>query len=476
MTESKNNKPETDVSQLTESVELMKSVAESIFDGLVVIDIDFNIVYANRRFSQIYGKSPSEVIGLKCTEVVGFDHCHHSCPHRMIFEQKFEYTGHSLYCHLQESGPYCISATPLMDKQGNVIGAIELYRDMQQLGVYIGTLEKSVAALGAEKLRLHQLLEDMTDGYYEATPVGVVTSINQKLQELLGVQAHKVVGLKCSESLCSRDCEPDCPLKWAVEHRQNVINSHQKLSIDGREVQYDKSIIIQKNADDEIESVLGVVTNVSEAVALKAGASGATEYHQLVTKNQKMKDIMGIIEEAAPTDAPVLLMGETGTGKELLAAAIQRQSSRSSKPYVKINCSALTESLLESELFGHARGAFTGAVTNYAGKFKSADRGTIFLDEVEDMSPGLQSKLLRVLEGQEFEPVGSNRLEKVDVRIIAASNWSLLELIESGAFRTDLYYRLNVIRIDIPPLRERRDDIPALIDHQLDVLLQKYDD
>ncbi|MBU8935039.1 MAG: sigma-54 dependent transcriptional regulator [candidate division Zixibacteria bacterium] len=278
----------------------------------------------------------------------------------------------------------------------------------------------------------------------------------------------------CKDAICGESCDTDCPLTWAVEHKQNVINSHQIMVVEGKRLPHDKSIILIDNAEGEIGSVLGVITNASETLSLHRKAVGAMEYHRIVTKNRAMRDMMSMIEEAAPTDAPVLITGETGTGKELMAVAVQRLSRRSNQPFVKINCSALTESLLESELFGHVRGAFTGAVANYPGKFKSADKGTIFLDEVEEMSPGLQAKLLRVLENQEYEPVGSNRLEKVNVRIIASTNIDLAQMIQSGGFRSDLYYRLNVIRMDVPPLRRRKEDISVLIEHRLSDLREKY--
>src|SRR5690242_9119100 len=182
----------------------------------------------------------------------------------------------------------------------------------------------------------------------------------------------------------------------------------------------------------------------------------------IVGESPAMRKVFELTRLVAPTTASVLLVGETGTGKELIARAIHRLSPRSDGPYVRVNCGALTESLLESELFGHVKGAFTGAIENKTGRFEAAHSGTIFLDEISSMSPKLQVKLLRVLQEKEFERVGDSRTIRVDTRVIAATNQFLEDEIEAGRFRDDLYYRLNVMPIYLPPLRERRDDIPAL--------------
>ncbi len=182
-----------------------------------------------------------------------------------------------------------------------------------------------------------------------------------------------------------------------------------------------------------------------------------------------MEQVYRLTRRAATSNASVLLLGETGTGKELIATALHRLSARGSGPLVKVNCGALTESLLESELFGHVRGAFTGAVANRTGRFEAAHTGTIFLDEINSTSLLLQVKLLRVLQEREFERVGDTQTVRVDVRVVAAANCDLAELVVDGKFREDLYWRLNVIPIRLPPLRERREDIPALVGHFLKV-------
>jgi transcriptional regulator with PAS, ATPase and Fis domain len=182
----------------------------------------------------------------------------------------------------------------------------------------------------------------------------------------------------------------------------------------------------------------------------------------IVGDSESLREVARLTRLVAPTQASVLIVGETGTGKELVARAVHRLSRRADGPYVRVNCGALTESLLESELFGHVKGAFTGAVENKTGRFEAAHGGTIFLDEISSMSPKLQVKVLRVLQEKEFERVGASQTSKVDTRVVAATNQYLEDEIELGHFRDDLYYRLNVVAIFLPPLRERRDDIPAL--------------
>jgi formate hydrogenlyase transcriptional activator len=188
-------------------------------------------------------------------------------------------------------------------------------------------------------------------------------------------------------------------------------------------------------------------------------------FEQIIGNSAALEAVLEQVERVAPTDSTVLIQGETGTGKELIAHAIHNISSRCGRPFVRLNCAAIPLDLLESELFGHEKGAFTGAIAQKIGRFELADKGTLFLDEVGDIPTALQPKLLRVLQEQEFERLGSARTHKVDVRLVAATHRDLMEMANRGEFRSDLYYRLNVFPVQLPPLRERRDDIPALIEH-----------
>src|SRR6266581_3632425 len=192
-------------------------------------------------------------------------------------------------------------------------------------------------------------------------------------------------------------------------------------------------------------------------------------FERIIGNSAALESVLEQVEQVAPTDSTVLIEGETGTGKELIAHAIHNASQRCGRAFIKLNCAAIPLDLLESELFGHEKGAFTGAIAQKIGRFEMADKGTLFLDEVGDIPPALQPKLLRVLQEQEFERLGSARTHQVDVRLVAATNRDLTEMAERGEFRSDLYYRLNVFPVMLPPLRERREDIPALVTHFADI-------
>jgi len=209
---------------------------------------------------------------------------------------------------------------------------------------------------------------------------------------------------------------------------------------------------------------------VRENIALKEQLRDKYKFDNIIGNSPKIAEIFQVIAQVAPTQATVLVTGESGTGKELIANAIHYNSPRANKPFVKVNCSSLSETLLESELFGHERGSFTGAVSQRKGRFEIADGGTIFLDEIGTLSPTVQVKLLRVLQEKEFERVGGNKPIRVDVRLVVATNGDLKLLVEEGKFREDLYYRVHVVRIDVPPLRDRSEDIAILADH----FLRKY--
>ena len=231
----------------------------------------------------------------------------------------------------------------------------------------------------------------------------------------------------------------------------------------------------------DVKPVLAVLEKALEKLRLQRETQNLRErvreryrFHNIVGDAPELQAVFDVVKRAAPTKATVLILGESGTGKELIAQALHEESPRADKPFIKVNCAALSETLLESELFGHEKGAFTGAIGLKEGRFELADGGTLFLDEIGDITPALQIKLLRVLQQKEFERVGGVKTIKVDVRLVAATNRDLSELVKSGQFREDLFYRLNVVAVTLPPLRARKGDIPALVSHFIDRYAQAY--
>ena len=235
--------------------------------------------------------------------------------------------------------------------------------------------------------------------------------------------------------------------------------------------------LIKRAKNEEIKMVIRNALDIhkvkNENMFLKKQLKKKSDFKEIIGKSEEIQKVFNLVDKVADTDSTILICGESGTGKELIAKAIHYRSSRANKPFVSINCGALPENLLESELFGHVKGSFTGAIRDKEGLFKVASGGTFFLDEVGETSPAIQVKLLRVLQEREIIPVGGTKPIKVDVRLIAATNADLEKEVKDDRFRADLYYRLNVIPINLPPLRDRRDDIPLLIDHFLKIATQK---
>ncbi|HSB05198.1 MAG TPA: sigma-54 dependent transcriptional regulator [Thermodesulfobacteriota bacterium] len=284
-----------------------------------------------------------------------------------------------------------------------------------------------------------------------------IVLLDYKMPELDGFQTLKEI----------RSLFPDLPVVMMTAYGtvETAVASMKEGALDYLTKPIDLEELLLK-----FQKALERTTLIQENRALKERLQEHLSFHHIIYRSGRMEEVMGLVARVAPSQATVLIRGESGTGKELIANAIHYASHRSAKPLVKVNCSAIPEPLLESELFGHEKGSFTGATQRRVGRFEEADSGTIFLDEIGDLTPGIQVKLLRILQEKEFQRVGSNLTLKADVRVITATHHNLEDAIRKGHFREDLYYRLNVISIHLPPLRERKEDISLLIDH----FLKKY--
>jgi two-component system response regulator HydG len=322
------------------------------------------------------------------------------------------------------------------------------------------------------------VIETMSDGLMVVDLDGTILSFNPAAERITGYSLAEVIGKPCSildtDTCVHRvgDCTTvQCNLftsGMAVQKRCRI------RAKDGREIHLLKNATVLRDESGRMIGGIETMTDVTPLVIkerqLEELAGGIREdqvFMGIVGRSPAMLKVRVQIENASRSEAPVLVLGESGTGKELVAAAVHALSHRSAGPFLRVNCAALNENLLESELFGHRRGAFTGAMRDRKGRFEAASGGTIFLDEIGDMPAAMQAKLLRVLEGKEFERVGENTPVPVDVRLISATNRDLDSLVAAGSFREDLLYRVNVIPIVLPPLRERAQDIPLLVAHIL---------
>jgi PAS domain S-box-containing protein len=309
------------------------------------------------------------------------------------------------------------------------------------------------------------ILNSIADGVFTTDNEGKITFINKAGEQITGFSSKEAIGHFCFDIFRADICQSKCALKETLKTKKEIINLPATiLRKGGQKVPISISTAVLKNEKGQIIGGVETFRDLSTIEELKKELSQKYTLGDIISKNHKIHEIFNILPDIAESDSTVLVQGASGTGKELFAKAIHNLSRRKTKPFVKVNCGALPDTLLESELFGYVKGAFTDAKKDKPGRFALANEGTIFLDEVGDMSPSLQVKLLRVLQEKEFEPLGSTSPRKTDVRIIAATNKDLSKLVNESKFRDDLFYRLNVVKIELPLLRERREDIPLLID------------
>ncbi len=330
------------------------------------------------------------------------------------------------------------------------------------------TGKKGFTVPGIEFNPTEAILESISDGVFTVSKDWRITSFNRAAEEITGVERGEAIGKRCSEVFRASMCEVNCALRRTFETGKPVINrSAFIITADGNRIPISVSTALLL---DEAGGVVGgaeTFRDLSLVEELRKELEGRFHVGDLISRSESMRKIFSIIPQIAASSSTVLIQGETGTGKELLARAIHNLSPRAEKPFVAVNCGALPDTLLESELFGYKEGAFTGAMRDKAGRFALAEGGSIFLDEIGDISPALQVRLLRVLQEKTYEPLGGVRTIEADVRVVAATNRDLAGEVAENRFREDLYYRINVVNIELPPLKHRKEDIPLLIEHFL---------
>jgi PAS domain S-box-containing protein len=310
------------------------------------------------------------------------------------------------------------------------------------------------------------ILNSIADGVFTVDLDWRITFFNRAAEEITGIPGGEALGRPCCEVFRANVCASACVLRQTLTTGKPV--AHQAIAIlraDGREIPISVSTALLKDEKGEIMGGVETFRDLSLVEELRREIHRQYRLGDIISKSPRMQNLFAILPEIAQSESTVLIQGDSGTGKELVARAIRSLSRRAAKPFVAVNCGALPDTLLESELFGHVAGAFTDARRDRRGRFALAEGGTLFLDEIGDISPALQVRLLRVLEERAYMPLGSNRAIKADVRVVAATHKDLDRQVEQGAFRKDLYYRLNVVRLKLPRLSQRREDIPLLAAH-----------
>jgi PAS domain S-box-containing protein len=312
------------------------------------------------------------------------------------------------------------------------------------------------------------ILDSINEGVFTVDPEWRITTFNRAAERITGVRRQDAVGRPCSEVLRAGICEQSCALKRTLESGSSIVNVTARItSAAGEQIPVRISTALLKDADGCVTGGVETFQDLSHVEQLRKELDSRYTFEDIVGRSAAMQALFEVLPRIAESDSTVLIEGASGTGKELFARAIHSLSRRKKRRFVAVNCAALPDSLLESELFGYKAGAFTDARRDKPGRFALADRGTIFLDEIGDISPAMQVRLLRVLQERVVEPLGAVDGVKVDVRVVTATNKNLPELMRQGRFREDLFYRIRVVHLRLPALREHREDIPLLIERMV---------
>ncbi len=436
--------------------------------GAFSVNLHRQIEAMNYTAQALMGLKEKEVVGKDCREIFTGIPCMVQCN----LLQKDEQTEEPDVLLLEENEDQQFLtrlATAVYNASGQVVGCLTILQDHAPIRDLIDRIHY-------EERSLKIVLDNLDIGIFTVNRGGYITFFNTEAEKISGFDRRQVLGKPCAVIFGGETARDLCLLKESMANGTvRDSRSGQLMTKEGEIIPIRGHYMALKNEKGTVVGGLATFHDLTLVHQLSQAIQERYTFHDMIGKSPAMQKIFEMVGVVARTDATILIEGATGTGKDLLAKVIHTASRRSEKPFVKVNCAALPDNLLESEMFGYIKGAFTGAVRNKPGRFNEADTGTIFLDEIGDLPLPLQAKLLRVLEDREFYPLGSNRTQKVDVRIISATNHPLEDLVKKRLFREDLFYRLNVFRIELPELIKRRDDLPLLIHHILRRLCATFD-
>ena len=445
-------------------------ILRSIPDSVLTIDAEQRLVGPERTRPDSHGTGRDSAVGRPCGQILRARSATRSAAPSSAPSCGGETVTTFNVLAKDATGtetPICINTSPLKNAKGDVVGVVETIR-------VVTHINRLIEELREQRNKVQAVLDSIAEGVFTVDRDGMVTSFNRTAEQILGCAAEDVLDRRTTDRFPAEICGTGSPLDETLHAGRVVRNRELVVTLADR-----KAIPLSVCAGpfrDEHGATLGAVCtfrDLREIERIAEERRRRTPFLGIIGKHPRMREIFDMVEMIKDSDSTVLLQGESGTGKGLFARALHGLSPRERQPFVKVSCAALPETLLESELFGHEKGAFTGAIRERKGRFELADKGTIFLDEIGDVSPTVQVKLLRVLQEQQFERLGGNETIQVDVRVIAATHRDLPRLMRDGKFREDLYYRLNVIPIHLPALRERRADIPLLVEFLLERLAAK---
>ena len=446
------------------------TLLNSLPDPAFVLGTDKRVVAMNAAAEALTGTTADVARGQRCADIVRCEVCGDPCPLDTVLDHGEPVANFNVQLvGARQSEPVSLHTAPLRNRSGEITGVLECVRPVGHVVGLFQALQEKTDQVQLERNKVQAILDGIAEGVLTVDRERVVTHVNRTGAQIVGHGVSEILGKQCYGALaCRAEAAQACPVTSVLDGGRAVTNFETEyVDRNGRAVPVSLSI---SALHDEHGQIIGAVEAFRDLRDLAPAASTPMPF---IAGDPRMHRVVELVEVLKDSDATVLLQGESGTGKGLLAETIHRLGNRSRHAFVKVNCAALPENLLESELFGHVKGAFTGAIRDSVGRFELADGGTAFLDEVGELSLATQVKLLRFLQEQEFERVGSTRTLRVNVRVIAATNQDLRLLMLQGSFRADLFYRLNVIPIELPPLRERKEDIPALTEHILARLAAK---
>jgi sigma-54 dependent transcriptional regulator, acetoin dehydrogenase operon transcriptional activator AcoR len=444
-------------------------------DGIAVISKEMKVIVFNEAASRITGYGEEEIIGCDCSTT--FVRCIESMEYiseSMKNNRVFTNIAINITDKKGEKKNVLSSLTPIT-KNNSVLSIVLVFRDTKEMFFLSNELETRTLELLDQKNKLDAIFNSNIEGTFTIDTDWNVTSFNSSAEKITGYRRSEAIGKKCWDIFNSPLCRNGCHMEKTVREGKPMIGNELEIQDKkGKRIPIRVNSGILLNNKNENIGAVETFLDISEIKNLSAHLKEFFKYENIVGRNKEIKQVITLLESVSQTDSSVLITGESGTGKELAARAIHINSSRKSMPFIAINCSAFAETLIESELFGHEKGSFTGAIKTKMGKFELAQGGTLFLDEIGDLSLSVQTKFLRVLETKEFERVGGNKTIKLDARVIAATNKNLFDEINSGRFREDLFYRINVVNIHLPALRERMDDLPLIINHLIESYNKKF--